>query len=435
MTPLFAILLFALAQRPAPNVLLIVADDVGRDWIGAYGEGPAAPCTPNIDSIAANGVLFRRYYTAPSCSPSRGMLQTGNYPFRSRLGSNIGEASQVGGLPVTSTTIADAVPGSYARAMFGKWHLSSSNQGNTHPNDVGWPHFVGTRHNIGSAPLVGPACATEETYAIHHEVEDGVEFCVSEYATTHTTDRAIDFIAGAESPWLVVVSYNASHNPLHEPPGLCPPGCPCPAPSTDAEMFARMTQAMDLEVGRLLSCVRSSDTYVIFASDNGTSKLASLADDGECFSPTTSKGSYYEGGIRVPLLISGPRVPQGVETSILVEVTDLFATVAGLTGGSAASAVDSLSLAPLILNRARSAPRETVYIERYGPNGPVAGALWRDQVAVDSEWKLIRRTAGSSVVEELYDLVADPCEEVDLISLAPGISAYAELSDFIDNVD
>ena len=132
----------ALAQ--AQNVLVLIADDLGVDGVGAYAEGAAPPPTPNLDALASRGVLFRNAWSNPSCSPSRACLFTGRYSHRTLVGAIIGTGTR--GLrpsEVTLPEVLDLGESGYAHALIGKWHLGTQFGGPRAPNQSGWSHFSG----------------------------------------------------------------------------------------------------------------------------------------------------------------------------------------------------------------------------------------------------------------------------------------------------
>ena len=184
-----------------PNILLIVADDLGVDMVGAYGEAPAPPCTPNIDALAAGGMLFRNAWANPICSPTRSAILTGRHAFRTGVGDLVDPDEP--GLTLGELTIPELLTG-YASSCTGKWHLGGS-LGFLHPNLSGFGHYAGTLH--GQIP----------TYSLWPKVIDGQPLVGFGYATTDTTDDAITALQTMPEPWFLYVAYQAPHAPLHEP--------------------------------------------------------------------------------------------------------------------------------------------------------------------------------------------------------------------------
>ena len=403
----------ALAQTPAsssnrfmgdpvkvrPNMLLIIADDLGVDLLGTYAEGTSPACTPNLDQLAAGGMLFRNAWANPSCSPTRATLMTGRYGFRTGIGEPI--ANNMAGLDLAETTLPEALPG-YTSSLLGKWHLAG-NLGNSHPNDSGFAHFAGTIR--GSVP----------NYFQWNKVTNGQMANTNVYATTDTTDDAIAEILTLPEPWLCVVSYHAPHSPWHEPPvALCPaPSCPTsfcgnlPQNPSNAQMGKAMVEAMDTEIGRLLGALatRDSSAMVMFMGDNGSPGALSEAP----FLGSHAKGSMFEGGVNVPLIVSGNGVAQG-ESDALVSATDIFATAVELAGGSS-TAEDSISFVPTLRNPQISR-RGSIYAERFvsSPNGlPYAN---HERAVRGEQYKLIRIDGEA---DQLYDLWNDPFETANLL--------------------
>jgi len=318
------------------NTLIILADDIGVDTIGAYKEGASPAPTPNIDSLAASGVLFRNAYAAPTCSPTRATYHTGRYGFRTGVGWP-GQA-----LPYSEFTLPEVLDhGKIAHALIGKWHLASGNDPNS-PNLSGWSHFSGS---IPGYFMGG------QTYFSWRKVVNGKENLVTNYATTENVDDALKWIKSRTGPWVVSLNFNAAHTPLHAPPGSLhtynlagknPNREPIP-------FFKAMIQAMDTEIGRLLTSLGSSTlarTNVIFLGDNGTAGRTTEPP----FQSNHAKFTVYEGGINVPLIVSGPAVASpGREEKALVCTVDLFHTIAELHGLNARSVVPATLRHPLIL--------------------------------------------------------------------------------------
>jgi arylsulfatase A-like enzyme len=425
----------------ARNILVIVADDLGVDKIGAYDEHPEAPATPAIDSLAEGGVLFRNAWSDPLCSSTRAGALTGHYGFRTGVGGAIrltGVEPRLGldpgdpNAPILASLLRDA---DYETAAFGKWHVAgcpeigpdgeceaeSPRFDPAHPVRSGFDHFAGTMGNFRrgddfhycrwpkvEARRVGPG--TDDI--------DVTSRISTHYATTETVDDAISHIPGMREPWFVWVAFNASHVPLHEVPEdplNCTLPQSSPAPS-DLEMHAAMTEQMDAEIGRLLDalgahCDALQRTTIIFFADNGTDAKATTAP----FDPERGKGTVYQGGIQVPFIVAGRRtqVPaDGAESAALVNTTDVFATVMDLAGVSA-WAEDSVSLLPLLENPALPSQRAFAYAERFHPNG--FRAVKTRRRAIRSErYKLIHRIRRGPAFE-FYDLEQDLDEANDLL--------------------
>ncbi len=405
----------AIAQRPSEqNVLVLIADDVGIDGIGCYGAGSSPPPTPNIDALAARGVRMTRAHASPTCSPTRACIQTGQYPFRTGVGSPVDHGAD--GLASAETLLPEVLAASQRpRAMFGKWHLGGDDDSDT-PNLEGWPHFEGT--------LGGEL----DNYFHFDLIKNGELETVHSYATSDTVDRTLAWIGTQDRPWLAMVCFNAGHSPLHDPPallhtyalnGLTPEQRP-------KLFFKAMVQAMDTEIGRLLTglgAARLANTTVIFLGDNGT--LGTLVEDP--FVSDHAKATLYEGGIQVPMIVAGPAVVGPPRTcGALVDAVDLFTTIAALCGVNARSVVpaseylDGQDLRPLLRGTATSV-RAWSFAEQFDQDAAKDGYAMQD-----TRFKLIRFTGGTSVREEMYDLQIDPYETDDLLAVSAGLDAEAQ---------
>jgi arylsulfatase A-like enzyme len=387
-----------------PNLVLILADDFGVDLVGAYDEGSSPPCTPNIDTLAAQGLLFRNAWVNPVCSATRAAVLTGRHGFRTGIGNVL--TGMQPGLPLTETTLPELLAG-YASTAVGKWHLSGS-LGNLHPNQSGFGHFAGS------------VAGTLADYSAWQKVVDGQAALSTTYATRDTTDEAIAALRSMPEPWFLYVAYNAPHDPFHAPPpALCnPPTCATtwcgslPPNPSNRDLAKAMVEAMDAELGRLLAelAVTSPDAWVVFLGDNGTAPQVSQAP----FLPAHAKGTLYEGGINVPLIVRGTGVVPG-ESAALVSGVDLYATFAELAGVRS-GAEDSVSLVPCFSDP-RATVRETVYAELFSPIGGSPPFPTHTRAVREARYKLVRSNA---LPDALYDLLSDPFESANLL---PGLDA------------
>lgn len=397
-----------------PNFLVIVADDLGVTDVGVYGHELFVGRTPNIDRLGREGLVFERFWSMPSCSPTRAALLTGEYPSRNGIGAvvnkdfegitDVPEGQRRAGLRDTAFTLPRALASAgYTSAIAGKWHLALPEQGTDHPLRLGFAHHRGAFGNLYPG------------YSIWRKLVDGEEEMVGVYATTDTTNEAIALAEELAEPWLIVVSYNAPHAFAHVPPaelhgyGEFDPG------QEPVRAFQAMVEAMDSEIGRLLTATATHDPVTVFLGDNGTPAWA--VDDPR--RQKTSKGTVYEGGIHVPLIVTHSSIAApGRRVAGLAVVTDVFATLVELSGAGVAPErmpADSLSLAPYLRSPATPPLREWVFAESFWPNG--FGEKWRhERAARDERYKLIRRGKKS---REFYDLLEDPEETTHLRAPSP----------------
>lgn len=445
MLPLTLALLAApvtLALRPAPqapagapdlpagrpSVLVVLLDDVGTDMLGCYGD-PAAPCTPNIDALAAAGVRLTRAYANPICSPTRAALLTGRHAFRTGVGFALSgsDPDADDGLALAELALPEHLAaGGYATAAIGKWHLLGPGDPDTHPNDHGFGHYRGSLNRAGGS--IG-------SYFSWPRTVDGVTAPESSYATTRQTLDALEVLGSLPRPWFGFVALSAAHGPFQAPPpAACPsaPGCACPATSVAGrrERYEAIVESADAHLGVLVRALveaTQGELVVMLLGDNGTPNEFAQA----C--PRAGKAYVYEGGIRVPWIVWGPGIAPAVRDD-LVQVTDVFATVCELAGLPVpASAEDSLSFLP-VLHGAPGA-RATVYEELFTPTGLPFAPTRHLRAIGDGRWKLLRHTGASLPAEELFDLWADPCETTDLLQapLSPEAQrAYFRLEDELE---
>ncbi len=436
--PLYYLLLCCICYFPSvllsqSNVLLIIADDLGVDYLASYGEGTDVPHTPTLDSLAAQSVLFRNAWTNPLCSPTRASVLTGRYPFRHGVGSAIVGRLKGAGISTDEWTIPKALDShtDYRAACTGKWHLSTSENGdNENPNMMGFKHFSGS---LPAQPI--------PSYNNWRKTINGENKFCDNYATTDNVNDAIQWIdqQTEANPWFHWLAFNAAHIPIHLPPKELHSydslsGKLLNVQRQPIPYFKAMVEAMDTEIGRLFAALAKKgtlkNTHVIFIGDNGTWGKVVQAP----FDPDRAKGTLYEGGLNVPLFISGPAVNMpGRESKALVNSTDLFATILEMAQVDMKVALpdsiqlDSHSLLPYLKNPLQSNIRPWVFAEMFDFDKDADGKAIRDQ-----QYKLIRFDKGQ---EELYNLTLDPFETRNLFAKSLDLQArmhYRYLSRELD---
>ena len=413
----------AASAQNHPNLLLIVADDLGVDRVGCYGASTAPP-TPNIDALAAGGLRFTRAYVNPACSPTRGAILTGRYSFRTGVpgtlpfaapGIDPGEIM----LPVPLAAVG------YSTALIGKWHLGTR-YGVWTPNLFGWQHFAG---NLEAALL---------DYYQWPKIVDGVLATRARYATSDQVDDALAWINGQSGQWVLMLSFFAPHSPFQAPPpDLHTQNLAGLDPLLDPVPFHRaMIEAMDHEIGRLLGGIAAAtraNTNIIFLGDNGTDIPVVLPPQ----QPDHVKGSMFEGGGHVPLIVRGPAVHSpGTMSDAFISGVDLFPTILELCGSpyplgfDQTRPIDGQSFLP-VLAGLQSTLRDHVYIE-------IAGTPLGEGYSVrDGRYRLIRYLRTQPQHEEMYDLATDPLETSNLLAapLAPATQAtYLQLAALLADI-
>ncbi|RKY20703.1 MAG: hypothetical protein DRQ55_06720 [Planctomycetota bacterium] len=413
----------ALAIRP--NVLLIIADDMGIDLVNAYGEHPDPARTPVLDLLAADGVLFRNAWVTPGCSSTRACMLTGRHPFQTGVGraltyENTNFELDPGELSVAKTLRASG----YHTAAVGKWHLAGRLlSGPQHPLLMGFEHHSGPMDNFTQ---IG-----NDTYYSFDKAVDGVMTQSRTYATTDQVNDALAYIEDfGDEPWFLWLAFNAPHGPAHAPPPELHSYHLPPSPQGNTPIYTRaMTEAMDTEIGRLLGNIRPlvlANTVVIVVGDNGTPKWGVTPP----FDPEHAKGTIYEGGVNVPLIVWGRGVASGQESDALIGPTDLPATIAELASSPTGLAPESLSFTPLLAEPTLASSRTSMFTEIFSPSGFEPVHVRDERTTRTTRYKLLADLDFANGVTtplgyQLYDLVADPFEANNLYSttMSPGLQS------------
>jgi len=393
-----------------PNVLLIIADDQGVDASAQYSFSSDLPDTPTINLLAEQGITFDNVWATPACTTTRGTLITGQHGINSGI-------SYVPAVMDTETStlqryIKTFSEGSeYQTAVVGKWHLGGGNPDLSHPTDSGVDYYAGT--------ITG----TLTDYYDWELTENGVSTSSDEYHTTKITDLAIDWLDEQNQqgkPWFMWLAYVAPHSPFHLPPANLHNRDQLTGNDIDTnkrEYYLAAIEAMDTEIGRLIDSLSVADrdnTLIIYVGDNGT---PARVIDTSVYNRTHSKGSLFEGGIRVPMVVSGSGVTRkNVRESALVNTSDFYATISQYISNSASKINDSYSFVDL-LSKTVNGLRNYNYSEF--ESSDVTGWAVRNQ-----DLKLIEYEDGS---QALYLLNNDISETDNLIADIDKTSIIAEL--------
>ncbi len=385
-----------------PNILLIIADDMGLDASNCYSLGDQQAPMPNVEAMCNDGLVFLNAYSAPVCSPTRATIMTGQYGLRTGVGSAIPREG-TNGLAADAESLFDVLEGSdYATNLLGKWHLAGADATLDHPAELGvsdyWGVFKGGVRDYFKWPAVTA----------------GAEMPVEEYSTTAITNEALDWIGAQGSPWFLWLAYNAPHSPFHLPPqDLHRFGdLPTDEESIKADQltyYQAMLEALDTEIGRLLDTMDPEvreDTIVMFIGDNGSPNQVTRGFYGE----HSAKGTIYEGGTHVPFVVTGPGIEPG-KSEGFVGTTDFFATVTGFAGIDA-ERPDSHDFRPLLTGG--DGTRDYIYVEHFqedrADSKPSDVFGWAVR---QGNHKLV---AVEDTEFELYDLATDPRELTDLLA-------------------
>lgn len=397
-----------------PNVIVIVADDLGWPDLGV--QGAADLQTPNIDSLARNGVRFTSgYVTAPLCSPSRAGLMTGRCQQRFGHEVNPGptlEHNPAFGLPVTESTIADRMRElGYATGWVGKSHLGGTAA--YHPLQRGFDSFFGFIE--GEHHYVLPGFPTNQIDPI---VSNTTPVAETDYLTDAFSRDAVGFIQShAAQPFFLYLPFNAVHFPLQAPSQYL-----ARVTNTFADVNRRTNAAMlialDDAVGAILTNLAAlglaTNTLIFFTSDNGAPSGSGIDVNGSVNAPLRGfKQDMYEGGIRVPFILHWPgRLPTNRVEDAMVSTLDFLPTSVAAAGGTIPDAwqLDGVDLLPYLLGQTTNAPHPSLF--------------WRistvgAQAMRNGNWKLVKN--GYERNWELYDLAADLGESNNLAALRPDL--------------
>lgn len=393
--------------RQGSNVLIIISDDIGVDKTGAYGLHPEPAPTPNIDALACAGVVFTQAYAAPTCSPARAALLTGRLGRRTGIGRWIYADTNREALPLEEWTLAEALaesPFDYTAAALGKWHLVGFEYDapEMHPLEQGFTHYAGSLGNPLEALDTGNV---PRGYTNWQKITNGERSWSSTYMNTETTDDALALLPELPEPWLLYVAFNGAHTPLHVPPaGLLTE--PIDENASDLQKFDAMVEATDAEIGRLLDGIPDdvlSRTTIVYVTDNGTPGHGIS----EPWDSSRGKGTLFDSGVRVPLIVTGPLIDRPRTTDILVHFVDIFSTVVELAGVSLSAApnvLDGQSFFAHLQDGDVPGSRTWVFAEHFYRNGPPPYRIDRRMLR-DQAWKYIvrnEREDGQDVTEELF---------------------------------
>ncbi len=465
---LMAVAGLAVADNAPPqphNILLIIADDVGADMIGAYQPlvgSQSVPQTPTIDGLATQGILFRNVWVNPLCAATRAALQTGRYGFRT------GVQDATGTLPVKEFSIGKVLhrdpANHHALALFGKWGLAGA-PGLTQPDPVqmGYDEYKGvlapgipagetysnfTEYSISFHEGSGcdqhdPASYASATCVSSLAPQTPASQVVTTYATTKNADDTIAWIngihnqSGGTRPWFVTLAFNAAHTPLNAPPAGLIHGANCStyvSGTNGPSCYRAMVEAMDSEIQRVLANIPQAEldrTTIIFMGDNGSAQGMAVSP----FDGAKAKATVYEGGVHVPFIVAGSDVAaKGRISNALVNATDVFMTILDLAGFDHSHLPtqidaqtpwlhDSVSLLPILQDPCTTGcqiqtMRQFAYTGVNSQNPTATASAVRDFAGYKLIWSL-----SEGVVWKFYNLAVDPYEQNNLVSASGNLLA------------
>ena len=408
----------AAQTKGLPNILVIVADDLG--YADAGFNGCKDIPTPHLDALAKRSLRCTSgYVTHPFCSPTRAGLLTGRY--QQRFGHENNPAwlpeSTVAGLPLSQVTLPQVLKtAGYATAAIGKWHLGAHPQ--FHPNRRGFDDYYGM---LGGGHIYLPGAKGGAEYTIPMN-RNGRDEPLPAYLTDVLGQEAAAYIQkSAAKPWFLYLAFNAPHTPLQ----VTEKQLARVRHITDETRrnYAGLVVGMDDAIGVVLKSLRDSgqeqNTLVWFFSDNGGPLSVTHSDN----TPLRgTKGQVFEGGVRVPFLISWPgKLAEGKDFAPPVHTLDVFATAVALTGAKvpATHQLEGVDLLPFLTGAKSAAPHERLFWR--------AGGGARSAVR-EGDWKLVQ---GEGAKTQLFNLATDIGEAKDMSAEQPAVlarlqAAYAE---------
>jgi arylsulfatase A-like enzyme len=417
-----------------PNIVIIYADDLGRGDLGCFGADDLA--TPAIDAIAADGIRLPNWYSnSPVCSPSRAALLTGRYPAHAGVETILGGTRHTPGLPPQQTLASRLGERGYRTGIFGKWHLGAAEEYS--PSRYGFDESFGFR--AGCVDYYSHIYYWGDHNPVHDLWDDDDEVWHNgEYLTTAIGERASRFIAdNADRPFFCYVPFNAPHYPLHAPKEYLDR---FPELPNHRRIMAAMIAAMDDAVGRIVATLDEhglrENTIIFVSSDNGPSAESRNWLDGEEVSYDGgstgglrgTKGSLFEGGIRVPAIVSWPaELPRGVDYEGVGAMMDVLPTIIEAVSAreEAAAGIDGRSLLTEWRSLADPAQRAICWSH----DGQWAVRRGRYKLVQHAQEGM---TPPWVVEHALYDLDVDPAEQHDIAEALPRVAAElrAELDRF-----
>ncbi len=387
------VMLARVAIAEPPNIILILADDLGYGDIGAYGAELIE--TPRLDRLAREGVRLTDFYASGNvCTPSRAGLLTGRYPIRDGLAAGTVTVDDQRGLPSGTMTLGEVAQRQGVRtALIGKWHLGHHREGQR-PNARGFDLFYGLLHpNDVEQPVYRNAQALPD-----HFEQDGL--------TRRFTTEAVQFIdRNADRPFFLYMAHTAPHIPLAASAEF--------AGSSRAGTYGDVVQELDWSVGELLDAVArngiAENTVILFTSDNGP------FPEGSSGGLRGGKATAWDGGFRVPFIARWPsRMPAGHATGAMAMNIDLFPTIAAILDipPMEARMLDGRNILPILTGASNDSPHEALYFFNHDR---IAGLRTQDwKIVVRADYRNIERWLPGRDIPLLFDMRADPMERYSL---------------------
>jgi arylsulfatase A-like enzyme len=406
------------AADKKPNILFIVADDLGWKDVGFHGSDIK---TPNLDRLAENGARLEQFYAQPMCTPTRAALMTGRYPLRYGLQTAVIPAGSTYGLATDEWLLPQALKeAGYTTAIIGKWHLG-------HSDTKYWPRQRGFDYQYG--PLIGEIdYFTHKAGGVVDWYRNNKQINEKGYSTTLLGNEAVKLISQHDpaTPLYLYLAFNAAHTPYQAPQAYLDTYKHIADPARRA--YAGSITAMDHQIGRVLDALVKkkmiANTLIVFMSDNGGTRnpmfTGAIADVSKLNIPCDNgpyregKGTLYEGGTRVVAFAHWPaHIKAATTVDEMIHAVDWYPTLLGLAGAQSGKAkpLDGMDVW-LTISEGKPSPRtEIVYNVE-----PFRAAVRQ------GDWKLVWRTTLPFSVE-LYNIPQDPSEKNSVADQHPAMVA------------
>lgn len=425
------------AVAAPPNIVFIMADDLGPGWVDFEGTQPELP-TPNLQRLARDGMVFNRAYAAASvCSPTRAACITGMSPAQIHLTTHIpgvagrrhpkleggpADADSINHLPLELPSYArELKQQGYATAFMGKWHLAGEGSANTKHGIVDQrfhPEHFGFDINLGGSALGQP-----KSWFDPYRNGTLPNRQKGEYLTDRLGDEAATYISRQQGPFHLALWFYSVHTPIRAPKPL--------VAKYDGDAYLAMIESMDAAVGKVINALEAAgtlnNTLLVFYSDNGGDRPTEWLAE--------KKGSLLEGGLRVPMVVSWPEVIKGgTHTDVPITSMDFFPTFVHAAGGTttAFKQLEGKDLMPLFAG-GNTLHRDALYW--HFPHNRKGRKYCMGSSILSNGWKYYR---GYSVVgDALFNLQEDPLEESNLLDQNPELAEQlrTKLSDWLTRVD
>lgn len=430
-----------LKSAEKPNIIVILADDLGYGDLACYGAKDIA--TPAIDRMAAEGVKCNSFYVSAVCSPTRASLMTGSHSIRVGIGGVMFPRNNHGLNPDEITLPELLKDQGYATAIIGKWHLG--NEDMFQPMNHGFDYWYGTpaSNNQFYYPTIKEYAAdcvfregytrdgilTRETAAcplIRDNVVIEVPADQSQFTQRYTRETIRFITENQDQPFFIYLAHNMPHIPLHASERF--------VGSSDRGIYGDTIQELDWSTGEILRALKElgldSNTLVIFTSDNGPN----TGKGGSAGPLKGGKGSTYEGGVRVPFVARWPgAIPAGIESDEAMTGMDLLPTLTRLAGGDVPDdrVIDGKDISPLLTGKSNAkSPHEAIYYLRGRGIQGIRIGDWKYHITTEklpkekkSKRQPVSEKTGKVVVETLCNLGDDIGEQRNLIDDHPELAA------------